>query len=75
MDITSYFRINSAVKCEDCGMSYKKFPLDLVLPDDEWLIIHPEGLDGLLCANCIIKRASKVKGCTIVFANLFIKEQ
>ena len=53
------------ITCIDCGMEYADMGLDLVLPDQQWKIICPE--DGILCANCICKRASKVDG-TVVLA-------
>lgn len=46
------------ITCEDCGLSYQEFGVDAVLSDEQWKLIHPEGSEGLLCANCIIKRAS-----------------
>lgn len=56
-------------KCLDCGMPYGDFGLDVVLPDDQWLMIHPEK-DGLLCASCIVKRASKLPTAIIVKASI-----
>lgn len=44
--------------CEDCGLEYKNFGLDTVLTNEQWLMIHPESTEGILCANCIVKRAS-----------------
>lgn len=56
---------SNEIKCADCGMPYGGDDwTDTVLPDDQWLMIHPEGEGGILCANCIIKRASKLKGIT-----------
>lgn len=48
--------------CIDCGLLYDEFPIDTTLPDNQWLMIHPEGRGGLLCANCIVKRASRLLG-------------
>lgn len=56
--------------CADCTLRYEDFPLDVVLPDADWLAIHPEGPGGVLCAQCIVKRASKLKGVVIVRAYL-----
>lgn len=53
------------LRCEDCGLLYRDFPLDLVLPDNEWLAIHPAGEGGVLCANCICGRARQL-GVTVV---------
>ncbi|HEY8079390.1 MAG TPA: hypothetical protein VIF62_34905 [Labilithrix sp.] len=33
--------------------------MDLVLPREHWLLIHPQD-GGVLCANCMIRRASKL---------------
>jgi hypothetical protein len=56
--------------CLDCGTPYSEMGLDLVLPDEQWLKIHPEGLHGILCASCIMKRAEKIKGSTVVLARI-----
>lgn len=48
--------------CKDCDLPYQKFGIDTNLPDNQWLAIHPEGRGGLLCANCIAKRASRLPG-------------
>lgn len=48
-------------KCLDCGLSYDEFGMDLLLPRYQWLMIHPAE-DGLLCALCIVRRASKITG-------------
>lgn len=55
--------------CFDCGVKYP-FGLDLVLPDQQWNHLFPEGKDkgGLLCPNCICKRAKELKGSSIVLA-------
>ena len=57
-------------KCEDCGILYKKFGLDLMLPDGQWLMIHPEGLGGILCASCMMIRAKRLRGATVVLAKI-----
>lgn len=51
-------------KCLDCGLDYSQMGLDLVLPDQQWKVVCPEG--GILCANCICKRADKVWGTAIL---------
>lgn len=60
--------IGGDVGCLDCNLPYRDFGLDTVLPDDQWaqLIapLHREG--GILCASCIVKRASRLKGGPIV---------
>jgi hypothetical protein len=57
-------------KCEDCGIPYSELGLDLVLPNEQWSMIHPEGEGGILCANCMMKRAEKLKGATVVLAQI-----
>lgn len=53
-------------ECIDCGIGYKKLGLDLVLPNQQWKVICPE--NGILCANCICKRAEKNKSSTVIMA-------
>jgi hypothetical protein len=48
-------------KCDDCGKPYKKFKLDTMLSDEQWLMVHPEK-NGLLCASCMVKRAERLPG-------------
>ena len=60
------------LRCLDCGTPYSELGLDLVLPDEQWLMIHPEGMGGILCASCIVKRAEKLKGATVVLAEIDI---
>ncbi len=57
--------------CKDCGLPYQEFGLDTTLPDEQWLMIHPEGLGGLLCANCIVNRASHLSG--IIAARMILE--
>lgn len=45
--------------CLDCGLAYKKFGLDVILPRSQWLAIHPDD-HGLLCARCIVIRAATI---------------
>lgn len=47
--------------CEDCGLPYGEFPLDVVIPGEQWeqLTGYVEG-EGLLCPTCIVKRAAKI---------------
>ena len=52
------------IKCKDCGLSYSKMGLDLVLPDQQWKVISPE--NEILCANCICKRAKKLSGIAVL---------
>lgn len=50
--------------CLDCGAPYEMFPLDVVLPRGQWLLIHPDE-HGVLCAACIVKRAARIPGVTV----------
>jgi hypothetical protein len=43
----------------DCYKPYRLFGLDVTLPDGQWEMIHPDD-GGVLCANCIVQRASKL---------------
>ena len=57
-------------KCCDCGMPYGGEDwIDTVLSNEQWDLIVPEH-NGILCANCIIKRASKLEKIIIVKMNL-----
>ncbi len=47
------------LRCEDCGLPYTEFYLDTTIPNSEWDAIDGS---GVLCANCIVKRASKLPG-------------
>jgi len=52
----------TGASCRDCGVAYgSENWVDTVLSDEQWALIFPEH-DGILCANCIIKRASKIDG-------------
>lgn len=57
--------------CKDCKLDYEKFGIDTTLTNSQWLMIHPEGEGGILCANCIVKRASYLKG--IIAARLYLE--
>lgn len=61
--------------CKDCGLKYEDFPIDTVLTKDEWLLIHPEGEGGLLCAGCIVKRASLLPGIICTLLTLDFREK
>ena len=49
------------VSCMDCQLPYEDFLLDTTLPHNQWSLIH-DSEGGLLCANCMVKRASKIPG-------------
>ena len=57
-------------ECLDCGTPYVELGLDLVLPDEQWLMIHPEGLHDILCASCMMIRAERLDGATVVIAKI-----
>lgn len=57
----------SKSECMDCGLDYSDFKLDMVVPHSQWLVINPDK-DGLLCAQCIINRLSKIPGVVCVHA-------
>jgi hypothetical protein len=59
---------SSSAKCFDCGKPYGEFNMDMVLPHGQWKLIAPIDGDGLLCAQCIINRASKLPGAIVVHA-------
>lgn len=49
--------------CEDCDLLYEDFGIDTTIPNLQWEAIRPnsEG-GGILCASCMVKRASKLEG-------------
>lgn len=60
-------RGDGTLRCMDCSVPYADFPLDTTLSDDQWKMIHrPEG--GVLCASCIVRRASRLPGVVAVRA-------
>lgn len=55
------------VRCHGCGKLYTEFPLDVVLTKKEWALISGrEDEGGLLCADCILRKACKLPGVTHV---------
>ncbi len=56
------------LRCADCGLPYADFPLDVSLPDAQWLAIFGRPR-GVLCANCIARRG-RTYGATVMTANL-----
>jgi len=52
--------------CDSCGEPDEGMPVDITLPNHQWSAI--KGDDELLCANCIVKRASKLPGIIAVRA-------
>ena len=45
------------VRCEDCDLPYQDFPMDVTVPDDQWIELtgYADG-EGILCGACIIQR-------------------
>ena len=60
-------------ECCDCHRPYAEFGLDTILSDEQWAMVWPNR-DGLLCANCIVRRASSLPGIIIVRASLEFAE-
>lgn len=56
-------------RCLDCGLPYGEFPLLVTLPDEQWQWVHPRKM-GVLCARCIIARATTLLGTVPVRARL-----
>ena len=53
--------------CYDCGLDYRKFPLDALCHNDIWELISPSEHSGggLLCPNCICARLAKLGACCV----------
>lgn len=59
MDETVY----TVPSCHDCGMPYTEMGMDVVLPNYQWNgLVKPDDRGIILCANCIVSRASKMPG-------------
>jgi len=45
------------VACEDCGLLYQDFPMDVTIPNEQWAVLtgYRDG-EGILCGACIIQR-------------------
>jgi len=54
------------VVCMDCGIPYGTLSLDFAMPHEQWELVsgRTDG-SGILCANCMLKRASKIPGVTV----------
>lgn len=61
--------VNCSAACLDCQKPYDDFKLDTLFSREDWLKIHPKE-HGLLCANCIVKRASLLPRIVAVRARL-----
>lgn len=59
------------VACEDCQKPYALFGLDTTLPDDQWEKLMPGRVGGgILCASCIVTRASRLPGAIALRAHV-----
>lgn len=56
-------------ECIDCGKLYRNFGLDMTFPDEQWEMICPDR-GGILCANCILERASKLPNVIAIRAQI-----
>ena len=54
--------------CMDCQRRYDAFGLDVVLPKEQWKMIHPDE-QGVLCTQCIVNRAEKM-GAIVAFMTI-----
>lgn len=63
------------IRCLDCDLPEGDggFQLDMVLTREQWLLIHPDD-GGVLCANCIVKRAAELPGVINVSARITFAE-
>lgn len=54
--------MTAPLRCLDCSNPYAEtMAMSLLLPRDQWLLVNPDD-GGVLCANCIIRRASALPG-------------
>lgn len=62
IDVPTGEEATERLVCSDCSMPYGGDGwLDVTLPDDQWVLIQPrENGGGILCANCIVRRASRL---------------
>ena len=66
---------NTLPNCMDCEKPYKDFTMDMLFPRGQWLLINPDE-QGLLCAQCMVARASKVPGAVVIHAVIeFVPKQ
>jgi hypothetical protein len=63
-------RVEDRLRCSDCRLPYSEFPLDTTLPDEQWLRINEGNPGGVLCAACIVRRASRLPGAAAVRARI-----
>ena len=48
------------VKCEDCGLLYQDFPIEVTVSHEQWaeLTGYIEG-EGILCGVCLLSRGAE----------------
>ena len=61
------------LSCMDCGKPYRDFPLDTNLPNAQWKMIHNSD-GGVLCANCMVERISRLPKAVAVQARIDFAE-
>lgn len=54
-------------KCLDCRLNYEEFPIDLLLPNEQWKKIH-DGVHGVICPSCIINRVANFPEAIVIKA-------
>ena len=64
-----HMRGDCVAHCRECGVPYEDLGLDITLPDWQWGMIHPE-VGGILCGNCIAKRAEMLPGAIAIRARI-----
>jgi hypothetical protein len=57
--------VQEPVRCLDCGALYRDFPLDVMVPNDQWKAMGFTGECGILCACCIVRRGANLPGVTV----------
>ncbi len=52
--------MSGELKCEDCRLPYRLFPMDVTIPNEQWteLTGYTDG-EGILCGGCIIQRGTE----------------
>lgn len=62
--------------CVDCHLRYEAdgWPVDLILPLQQWNMIAPQNGSGILCANCMLVRLSKIPDTVCVFARAAFRD-
>jgi hypothetical protein len=58
--------MDDLLRCIRCGLAYRDFDLDVLVPDAQWAAIS-ECTDGsgVMCGACIIARGAKLPGVTV----------